>query len=105
MLALYLQYKYPGSKFTLRDDGQGTYIETWEHNTPKPELTILDLDYAKQIEDAYINGKKARDYIVATDWYITRNAENGTPIPDSVSLERAAARKRIVAARNLGLDV
>ncbi len=34
----------------------------------------------------------AAAYLEATDWYVTRFAETGAPIPDDVQAERKAAR-------------
>lgn len=34
----------------------------------------------------------AEAYLAATDWYVTRFAEIGTPIPEDVLAERKAAR-------------
>ena len=35
---------------------------------------------------------EAAAYLVATDWYVTRFAETGSPIPEDVQAERKAAR-------------
>lgn len=34
----------------------------------------------------------ARAYLDATDWFVTRFVETGTPVPEDVSLKRSAAR-------------
>lgn len=34
----------------------------------------------------------ARAYLAETDWYVTRAAETGTPIPDDIAAARAEAR-------------
>lgn len=39
---------------------------------------------------------EARQYLLDTDWYVTRMQETGEPIPAGVSEARAAARQRIV---------
>lgn len=36
---------------------------------------------------------KAQIYLNSTDWYITRFAETGKPVPDEVTAKRAACRK------------
>ncbi|WP_151718683.1 hypothetical protein [Gemmobacter serpentinus] len=35
---------------------------------------------------------QARAYLTETDWYVTRQAETGTPIPDDIAAARAKAR-------------
>lgn len=37
----------------------------------------------------------ARSYLAATDWYVARFAETGTPIPDEVRAKRDAARSSL----------
>ncbi len=34
----------------------------------------------------------AKQYLVETDWYVTRQAETGTPTPEDILLKRAQAR-------------
>lgn len=40
--------------------------------------------------------QKARAYLNETDWYVTRFAETGTPIPDEIRAAREAARASVV---------
>lgn len=37
----------------------------------------------------------ALQYLKETDWYVTRMAETGTPIPDDILAARAAARNSV----------
>lgn len=36
----------------------------------------------------------ARQYLQATDWYVVRNLETGTPVPADVALARKEARTK-----------
>lgn len=47
---------------------------------------------AAEIEAAMAD---ARSYLAATDWYVARFAETGTPIPDEVRAKRDAARSSL----------
>lgn len=38
---------------------------------------------------------EARNFLASTDWYVTRQAETGKPIPDDVSAKRQEARDSI----------
>ena len=42
--------------------------------------------------EANIARTNAQQYLISTDWYVTRMAEIGTEIPPEVQRERAAAR-------------
>ena len=56
-----------------------------------PLFTPLTVEEIQQYE---LNIKKtnAKKYLAETDWYITRQAETGTPIPEEVLLKRIQAR-------------
>lgn len=41
--------------------------------------------------------QEARAYLAATDWYVIRLQENGTPIPQDILEAREAARASVVA--------
>ena len=47
---------------------------------------LLALEEAKQRE-------AAKSYLDSTDWFVTRLAETGKPVPDDVAAKREAARK------------
>jgi hypothetical protein len=85
----------------------GTYLESCE--TPEgvifgawsEELKVIfnasDEQIAKAIastEQEEIN-LKARQYLKDTDWYITRQAETGVPVPADILLKRQEARDAI----------
>jgi len=40
--------------------------------------------------------REAREYLLSTDWYIIRNQESGTPIPQDIIDARSAARLQVV---------
>lgn len=44
---------------------------------------------------------EARRYLDDTDWYVTRMAETGQPLPPDVSKRRAAARVRVTSEKSL----
>lgn len=48
----------------------------------------------EEIQQYELNQKRlnAKKYLLETDWYITRQAETGTPIPEDILLKRAQAR-------------
>jgi hypothetical protein len=61
----------------------------------KAEYTIEIEDITAQVEQEKINAE-ALAYLASTDWMVVRFAENGTPYPEEIKAERAAARARIV---------
>jgi hypothetical protein len=61
----------------------------------KAEYTIEIEDITAKVEQEKINAE-ALAYLASTDWMVVRFAENGTPYPEEVKAERAAARARIV---------
>lgn len=44
---------------------------------------------------------EAQRYLDDTDWYVTRMAETGQPLPPNVSKRRAAARVRVTSEKSL----
>ena len=42
--------------------------------------------------ESYQKIQTAKKYLSETDWYVTRQAETGTPIPEEVLTKRAQAR-------------
>lgn len=53
----------------------------------RPALTDEELQQLKNAE--------ARAYLASTDWYVTRFAETGEPVPDDVKAKRQAARESV----------
>lgn len=49
-----------------------------------------------QLTDREIESTKALAYLRDTDWYVTRLAETGTPIPEDVLAARAEARDKVI---------
>ena len=71
---------------------QSHLAESGEAILPKPELN--DREKAeREIESL-------QAYLTETDWYVTRFAEMGVPIPADVSDARASARARISILRD-----
>ena len=42
---------------------------------------------------AMLNKKIAKQYLIDTDWYVTRKAETGKEIPSDILAKRVQARK------------
>lgn len=49
---------------------------------------------SEQLQQA--NNNKARKYLADTDWYVIRQMDEGTPIPEEIKAKRADARASIV---------
>lgn len=45
-----------------------------------------------EVEANISNAFKAREYLNSTDWYVIRNIENGSAIPDEVATKRLESR-------------
>lgn len=74
--------------------------ETLEELSPAEYLMVpceflvqID-DITDQVEAERIN-RESREYLKATDWYVVRWAETGTPIPTEVQEQRTAARAAV----------
>lgn len=52
-------------------------------------------DVTAEVDRAKANAE-AQAYLAATDWYVIREMDEGTPCPPEVKLARAEARARIV---------
>lgn len=61
-------------------------------NTPEPAETEQEKSTRIQME----TNAEARAYLAATDWYVTRLQEIGTPIPADVLQKRQEARDSVV---------
>lgn len=60
----------------------------WEVRAARPEPTE---EQKKQRRNA-----EARYYLASTDWYVIRQMDEGTPVPEEVKVARSEARKSIV---------
>lgn len=70
-------------------DANGEYPLTNEGQTSEIILT------PEQVAESEIMAARfnAKEYLKKTDWYVTRQAETGTPIPDDISQKRTEARQ------------
>ena len=75
---------YINPKFEKVFDGE----EVRESTTP----IITPTEEEIQQYESYQKTQTAKKYLSETDWYVTRQAEIGTPIPEDVLLKRAQAR-------------
>ena len=50
------------------------------------------------INNQNISNNTAREYLVSTDWYITRQAETGAEVPADVLTKRTEARASVIDA-------
>lgn len=71
--------KWTGSDWAYED------IPQPEPEPPRPRPTEQE-----------IKNSEARAYLFETDWYVTRFAETGIPIPDDVKAARQTARESVV---------
>ena len=55
--------------------------------------TTDDLQEEAQAQAAERARSEALAYLASTDWFVTRLAETGKPVPDDVATKRAAARE------------
>ncbi len=55
--------------------------------------TAADLEADALAREAEKLRAEALAYLRETDWFVTRQAETGKPIPEDVAEKRAAARK------------
>lgn len=75
---------YINPKFEKVFDGE----EVRESTTP----IITPTEEEIQQYESYQKTQTAKKYLSETDWYVTRQAEIGTPIPEEVLSKRAQAR-------------
>lgn len=68
----------------------GTEVSEEVH-TVNPLFTPPTAEEIEQYE-TFTRITNAKKYLSETDWYVTRQAETGTPIPEDVLLKRAQAR-------------
>lgn len=62
--------------------------------TSSPVNPLFTPPTEEEIQQYELNQKRlnAKKYLAETDWYITRQAETGTPIPEEILSKRAQAR-------------
>jgi hypothetical protein len=63
-------------------------------NTPEYQAYLLSDEYIEVQQRAKSNESKM--YLSGTDWYVTRQAETGKPIPEDILQKRQEARDSIV---------
>jgi hypothetical protein len=66
-----------------------------EHGDPDliPESTVQH--YIDEYNQEIVN-LDSLEYLKNTDWYVVREQDGGSPVPDDVRAERAACRNRMV---------
>ena len=69
------------------DDNQFTY--------PKSDKTISETLAELKAQKKQAVKDLANNELAKTDWYVTRNADLGTAIPDDVNTERASIRTKV----------
>lgn len=77
------------------ENGVETSPAVYETINVPAEFTIESEDVTSQINQEAIN-TEALAYLNATDYFIIREVDAGTPCPAEIKAERAAARARIV---------
>lgn len=79
---------------TYFDASGAEHVITQVGVKPEPGWTS---EYTPSPEDEQEKeNAKHRAYLSATDWYVIRSIETGTPVPDDITKARAAARAAIV---------
>ena len=85
---------------TYSNDEKSIYLNfTKRDMTAEEEAEVSD--YIKTIEAdevlslSMLRNEQARDILAKTDWYVIRNQENGTPIPEEVLAQREQARAQV----------
>lgn len=83
-----------GVDYTLRDDGDGIYIEQWNLEVAKPELTEVDKLENDLLVQQEIKINQCKSYLNNTDWQIIRllDPTSGEFLQESVAENRALAR-------------
>lgn len=79
--------------------GEPEHFET--DNTVEPPVENLVLaEYEILITENYVDqaavNAEALAYLRKTDWYVIRELDNGTPMPDDIKANRQAARERVI---------
>lgn len=68
--------------------------------TPEQQQEVLDflatVEVNEEASAQYARNVHYIEYLKATDWYVTRFAETGAPIPEEVRIARQAARDGII---------
>lgn len=76
----------------LEGNQKGKLIEPDKNGYP----VLVDPPAPSEAEILAEKNALARNYLKNTDWYVTRFAETGTPIPQDILDKRAAAREAVV---------
>ena len=77
------------------DYTEDTYYRTEQDTEPFVVFTKKSDEQIAQQTQAKLN-QQSLSYLAETDWYVTRFAETGTPIPEDVKQLRQQARDAIV---------
>lgn len=85
-----------GRKFEARGESLEAIYGQDEEGNPKLPLSwgesplIVEDDMSGEIDAA-----EARAYLASTDWYVIREIDNGTPMPEEIRAARQFAREKI----------
>ena len=86
-----MHYKAPDNSVHFLDD------DAFAHLLPAGSVPITDEEAEALRPKPVIDvAMQAKAYLASTDWYVTRFAETGKPIPEDVTTKRAEARKQVV---------
>jgi len=93
------------TKMVTKADGTVTYVEdAFLDSVLEASDTVQDMPVLQrrepteeEIANNLVAGDniQARQYLVETDWYVTRKAETGKAIPDDILTKREEAREKV----------
>lgn len=75
------------ARFETQAEGIIWVETTFGQGTP---YTIVDVTAEKESQDALA-------YLSSTDWYVIREADNGTPVPADIRAAREDARSKVIS--------
>ena len=67
-------------------------VEEYIAPTERPDPTVEELEYMEILT----TNRDAREYLISTDWYVTRQAETGKEVPADILTKRAEARAAVI---------
>lgn len=77
------------------DYSDETYFRTEQDEAPYIIYTHKPQEMIDRQNQIKIN-ESSRAYLASTDWYVSRFAETGTPIPEDIKTKRQAARDVVI---------
>lgn len=87
----------PENEIINEETGEITIVpaETITEYKLPAQYSVEYEDISAQLEQEQVNEESLK-YLADTDWYILREADEGTPCPSDIKAARALARTRIV---------